>query len=263
MRLIESRNNKIIKEAVKLLKSTKERREKSACIVEGLRLCNDVALSKIHIKQFFFTKKAEEQLKNEVNIISSIAAENFLVSDAIMTAISDTSTPQGLVCICELPKGLSIDQINISGSYICCENISDPGNLGTILRTAEALGLSGAILSKDCCDVFSPKVIRGSMGSVFRLPLFFSDNLTVTFTLLNKQGMKTYGAVLSHQATPALNINFKSGSIIAIGNEAKGLSQSLIDSCTEQITLPMKGKAESLNAAIAAGILMWELTRHL
>ena len=209
------------------------------------------------------TKKVEKQFFNEVHKIASRAGESFLVSDAVMAAISDTSTPQGLVCICQLPKKSGLDKINLTGSYICCENISDPGNLGTILRTAEALGLSGAILSKDCCDAYSPKVIRGSMGSVFRLPLFFFDNLPETFVLLDKQGMKTYGAVVSDKATPVLNINFQKGSIIAVGNEANGLTESLINSCSEKITLPMKGKAESLNAAIAAGILMWELTRQL
>lgn len=263
MRVIESRNNQVVKDAIKLLKSGKERKERSACIVEGLRLCSDIVLSNIPIKQFFYTKKAEDQFFNEVEKIASLAHECFLVSDTVMEAISDTSTPQGFVCICELPNSVDFSELDLTGSYICCENISDPGNLGTILRTAEAFGLSGAILSKDCCDAYSPKVIRGSMGSVFRLSLFFSDNLPEIFRLLNKQGMKTYGAVVSDKATPVLNVNFQKGSVIAVGNEANGLTQALINSCSQQITLPMKGKAESLNAAIAAGILMWELTRQL
>ncbi len=263
MRAIESRNNQNVKDIIKLIKSARERRERAACVVEGLRLCSDVASSKITIKQFYFTKQAQEQYFDDIEKIASMAVECFLVSDTVMKAISYTSTPQGLVCVCQLPECPPLDELDTQGCYICCENVLDPGNLGTILRTAEALGISGAILSKDCCDPFSPKVIRGSMGSVFRLPIYFSGNLAKDIETLNYRGMKSFAAVVDESATPVSDITFQKGSIVAIGNEANGLTKALIDSSSKKITLPMKGKAESLNAAIAAGILMWELTRRI
>ena len=138
--------------------------------------------------------------------------------------------------------------------------MQDPGNLGTILRTAEAFGINGILLSKGCCDLYNPKVLRASMGGVFRLPLSVCEDLVQTLG----ECAHTLPVLASVVDATALSVTAapKSGAVAVIGNEGNGMSEAAIAACTHRVTIPMAGRAESLNASMAAGILLWELCRE-
>jgi len=146
-----------------------------------------------------------------------------------------------------------------AGKYLALENVQDPGNLGGIARTAEALGLDG-LLVHGGCDVYHPKALRASMGALLRLPVMQVDDLP---TALRGSKLPCYAAVPDRDAMPVTQCNFFQGTIIAIGSEAQGLSQEAIAACAHKITIPMPGGAESLNAAAAAAILIWEMAKQM
>lgn len=259
--MITSRENPTIKEIIKLQKSAKYRRENSLFTVEGVRICRDAVISGAKIIKFIYTAQAKEKYSDDFKIISDTDCEKIEVSTDIFLKISDTKSPQGLLCLISmLDKSSLLDKIENMGRYIALENISDPSNLGTILRTAEALGIDGIIISEDCCDIYSPKVVRGSMGAVFRMKFLVVKDFSDYIKKLTEGGIKTYAST-PRNAVSVTEVDFKSG-IILIGNEGAGLTDKAIDACMTSVKIPMLGRAESLNASAAASILMWELIRN-
>lgn len=259
--MITSRDNPTIKEIIKLQKSAKYRREQRLFIAEGVRLCCDAALSGAKIKKFIYTKQAMEKYSDDFKLISASGCEKIEVSTDIFLKISDTKSPQGLLCVISmLDKSILVDKIENTGRYVALENISDPSNLGTILRTAEALGIDGIILSEDCCDIYSPKTARGSMGAVFRMKFCVVKSFPELIEELTKKGIKTYAST-PRDAVSVTEHDLKSG-VVLIGNEGAGLRDETISACSQRIKIPMEGRAESLNASAAAAILMWELIRN-
>lgn len=259
---IESKDNKIFKYILKLMNSKTFRKKQSEFVVEGARLCNDALISGAEIKILVYTKQAFEKYKNIVSELEKNSNNVYVFSENLFSCVSDTKSPQGILCVCAfLDKQISIDKIGNNDRIVVFENIQDPSNLGTMLRTAEALGINNVILSDDCCDIYNPKVLRGSMGAVFRLSFCTSENLAATITALNNLGFKTYAAVPDSAAEKVTSLDFNNKSVVVIGNEGNGLKQETVVSCFKPITIPMAGKAESLNAAMAASILMWEVVR--
>lgn len=259
--MITSRDNETIKEVIKLISSSKLRREKGCFVAEGVRLCRDGTESKAEIKTFFVTPQAAQKYAQDYKKISEKAHKTYEISEKLFKQISDTANPQGFMCIFKtLDKNIISYKISNQGCYVALENIQDPSNMGTILRTAEALGTDAVILSSDCCDIYMPKVIRGSMGAIFRLPVIITENFTEYIDQLTKNGVKTYAST-PHEAENIKNIDFSNGGVMLIGNEGNGLKAETIDVCHKKVQISMKGRAESLNAAAAAAILMWELQR--
>lgn len=257
--MITSRDNELIKETVKLISSAKFRREKKQFVAEGVRLCRDGAESGAVITAFLFTPTAAEKYPQDFKLISLKAKKIYEVSEKLFKQISDTTAPQGFMCIFKtLDKQTTSYKISDKGYYAALENIQDPSNLGTILRTAEALGTDGIILSKDCCDIYMPKVVRGSMGAVFRVPVIIAENFTEYISDLTKSGIKTYAST-PHNAENINDIDFSDGGVMLIGNEGNGLKDETINACFRRVKIPMKGRAESLNAAAAAAILLWSM----
>lgn len=260
MLFLKSKDNINIKNAVKLKKSAKYRRETGYFIAEGVRLCMDALYSNTVIDTFFVTENALKKYSCEYNKLSEYADKTFVVSPSLFLSISDTDTPQGFLCIIKvLDKTSQFDTIKNSDKFLALDNLQDPNNLGTILRTAEAFNISGVILSKDCCDIYSPKVVRGSMGAIFRLPFLICDTLSNFLT--NNPRLTSYAAVVSPDADKVTDIDFISPCVVAVGNEGNGLKSDTIEKCSNCVTIPMKGRAESLNASIAASILIWEMMK--
>ncbi len=259
MNTIKSKDNPTVKYVSKLIKSAKARRENREFVAEGLRLCYDAFLSDAHISTVLYTASALKKDEKKVSELIGYAERAYEVSDSIFASFSDTKSPQGILCIIKtLDKPTLFDKIKCNGKFLALDNIQDPSNLGTVLRTAEALGLDGVVLSADCCDIHSPKVVRGSMGAVFRLPFILVD--TIAGFLSKHSEFNSYAAVVDDTARQITEIEFKTPCIAVIGNEANGLKQATIDACDMSVTIPMKGRAESLNAAIAAGIIIWEMS---
>ena len=259
---VTSKDNQWVKEWRGLCDSAKKRRESGLFAVEGARLCGDALRSGIAIKAVLYTASALAIYTDVVGPLIAAADTAVEISPEISRYMGDTMNPQGVFCIAKtLDNSLIIDKINIIGIYSALEDVQDPGNLGTIIRTAEAFGLSGLLLSDGCCDVYNPKVLRSSMGGVFRLPLIRVGNMTTAITELQERGLTFHACVVDADATPVTAAGFGPGSVAVIGNEGNGLKSETVAACRQAVTIPMGGRAESLNASMAAGIILWEMTR--
>ena len=154
-----------------------------------------------------------------------------------------------------------LSRLKTTGQYVLLENLQDPSNVGAIFRTAEAFGIDGVILTEGCASCFSPKAMRAGMGAMFRIPVFFTDDAPSEMKKAAERNMRPMAAVPRGGAADVTGIRFFKGAVMCVGNEGNGLSEELIMACPEKITIPMSGRAESLNAATAAAILMWEMVR--
>lgn len=256
MERIESRDNSRVKEYVKIATSRKQRELSGKFAIEGVKLLGEALRCGLLVEQVFVT---EECLKShsELNVMLEKCPKVLEISAGVEGKISQSQSPQGVYALCKrLDKPENIVKIDSNGSYLALWDLQDPGNVGTILRGADAMGLSGVILSRNCCDLYNLKTIRAAMGSLFRMPVLVTD----LNTFLKESGLRSYAAVVTSNARNATQVDF-SGSIVVIGNEGNGLSKEQAAACDERITIPMRGNAESLNAAMAATILMWEMAR--
>lgn len=261
---IVSRENAKIKYVKKLVFNDNFRKRDRCFAVEGLRLCYDAFLSGILIDEIYYTDEAAKKFSEKIDELISYAKRAYCVPGEILKEISDTKTPQGVVCVCEkLDKQFSLNTISNENKIIVLEDIQDPRNLGTILRTAEALGMNFIVMSKGCCDVYNPKVLRGSMGAAFRVKTFVAGEICAAIECLKKVDFKVLAAVPDKSASLITDINLSGRTAVVIGNEGNGLTHEVVDVCDKMVTIPIRGRAESLNAAMAAGILMWEMMREV
>ena len=261
MEFISSKENKTIKYIKKLNTSASLRREEGCFVAEGLRLCEDALRSRATILCALFSESFAEKNGALVDRTAAVCSELYRVRDSIFSAVCDTKTPQGVLFVIKrLDKNLDFDTMNKNGKILALESIQDPVNLGTILRSAEALGAGAVVLSRDCCDIYAPKVIRGSMGAVFRLPFMTADSLPEFIAAFNRVGT-SYAAVLDRDSRVVSECDFSSLSLCAVGNEGNGLTPETVAACTHKVFIPMPGGAESLNVSAAAAILLWEMIR--
>ena len=260
MILISSKDNLRVKQLVKLQKSARFRRQSELFVAEGLRVCADAMRSGAVIKTLYVTEQAAEKYSSQYEQLSAYAEGTVMLADNIFAAVSDTQTPQGFLCtIKTLDKTIQFDTIKDSGKFLALDNVQDPNNLGTILRSAEAFGVSGVILSADCCDIYNPKVVRGSMGAVYRVPFMICGSIAAF--LREHPELHSYAAVVDKDAERITDTAFCAPCVAVIGNEGNGLGEETIAVCKHRITIPMKGNAESLNASAAATIIIWEMLR--
>ena len=256
IKVITSKDNPLIKLICGLQSSAKTRKNEGLFVLEGLRICEDAYENSIWFDKLIISKTAGEKYAEKLLNFYKNADEIYEIPDSLFQKISDTSSPQGVIAVVKIPK-LS-PEISKSGRYIVLENLNDPSNLGAISRTAEALGVSGIILSKDSVDPYSPKSLRASMGTLLRMPVIILDDFA---NQLKASGLALYACVVDADALPITNVKFKDGCGLLIGNEANGLTDTIKAVANEKITIPMTGNAESLNAATAAAISMWEMMK--
>ena len=258
--MITSRDNPQVKLLVSLAERKKERDRTGCFAAEGLRLCLDAVRSGVVMPTLLLTNEAAERYPETAELME-YAGRTVFISHALAQRIADTNNTQGIFAICEkLDNGRCAVKIKSGGLYLLAHALQDPGNLGTILRTAEAMGIDGVILD-GCPDPYAPKMLRGAMGGIFRLPVAVTDDITAEIALLRKAGVPVYAAALTDKARPAGQVDFSGGGAVLIGNEGNGLPEELIGACNDGILIPMARGANSLNAAMAAGILMWEMRR--
>lgn len=261
MEYISSKENKTIKYVKKLASSASFRREEGRFIAEGLRLCEDALRSGAEIVCALFSESLADRNTGLIDRTAQVCRELYTVRDGIFSTVSDMKTPQGVLFVIKtLDKRLDFDTMRKNGKVLALESIQDPVNLGTILRSAEALGADAVVLSRDCCDIYAPKVIRGSMGAVFRLPFMTVDSLPDFITRFNRVGT-SYAAVLDRESRIVSDCDFSALSLCALGNEGSGLTDAAVAACTHKVFIPMPGGAESLNVSAAAAILLWEMIR--
>ena len=254
---IRAKDNHIIKLATALVKSAKARKENGLFLLEGLRICKDAVSNGVAFDTLIVSKTAYQKLITEIRNIEFAANSGVLISDDLFKKISDTTSPQGIIALAKIP--LMNEEINPNGRYIALEHIADPANIGAIARTAEALGVSGIIVSGDSCDVYSPKALRASMGTLLRVPIYFCDEI---ITFLRDHSLRGFACIPDNDADIKIDgFVFSDGDAVIIGNEANGLTEYTKGNAYSTVNIPMRGKTESLNAASAAAIAMWELIK--
>ena len=246
--MITSTSNAQIKELAKLQKKSRLRDEKGIFLVEGPRMTEEIPaerIEKVYASESFAKKNKE--------FLEKLQAPVELLTDTVFAYVSDTKTPQGILAI--------VKRLNYTMNDLMQDNLQDPGNLGTIFRTAEAAGVTGILLSKDCVDVYNPKVIRSTMGAVFRMPFLYVEDFPEKIKELQKERIKTYAAHLRGENAYDEE-DYTTGCAFLIGNEGNGLRDEVADCADCLIRIPMEGEAESLNAAVAAAVLMFEAGRQ-
>ncbi|NLM06078.1 MAG: RNA methyltransferase [Tissierellia bacterium] len=248
--MINSVKNGLIKEIVRI----KKRNGRDGLIfLEGERLVSDSILGGLEPDFFVVSENYGKEIKTNARIV--------IVSNPVFKSISDTKNPQGIAAVLKKPseKGLS-DLLNkFPKNIFLLDRIQDPGNLGAIIRSADAFGLRDIILSQGTVDPYNTKVLRATMGSIFRVSLYKLENSIEKVSFLKEKGYKTYGAVVD--GGKALSeISFADKNLIVIGNEANGISEELLGQVDEGLTIEMKGTQESLNAAVAASIIMYSVS---
>ncbi|HOV25979.1 MAG TPA: 23S rRNA (guanosine(2251)-2'-O)-methyltransferase RlmB [Pseudobacteroides sp.] len=261
MDIITSNQNLLIKE-IKGLELRKNREEKGLFIAEGLRFVEEsvkekALIDKIVVSNTFLEGKSAMDIMDRIR---NMGLPCYVVSDKIFKEISDTQTPQGILAVIKKKDALIGDIIKSSNKIVMLESLQDPGNMGTIIRTADAAGMTGIILSKGCVDVYNRKVLRSTMGSIFHLPIHRTDDFIGTIKELKAKGIKVYASHLEGSIN-YYDIDECQNTAVIIGNEANGISDEAAMAADCLIKIPMPGKAESLNASVAAGILMYEILR--
>lgn len=261
MEKIISVQNPKIKQFAKLVSSSKERKKTGEFVIEGARLCRDASLSGVEIKELYFTDTAYAKYREDIEKIISVSEMSFEITEEVAKKIQDTESSQGVFAKCKnTDNETNINSLKPQGKYVVLENVQDPSNLGAIARTAEALGIDGAVLVS-CCDVFNPKAQRSAMGSLFRLPFVRITDIDEMFGFAEENSMKTVSTVVDENADKINEVSLDGGLFLIIGNEGNGIKPSTAEKSDLRVTIPMKGRAESLNASMAACISMWEVLR--
>ena len=255
--MITSTSNVQIKQIMALLKKSKERKEQKAFVIEGRKMFEEICQEKRRvIKAYFSESYVKEQYAEKE--LPEVPYE--VVADSVFDAMAETVTPQGVLAIVKMPEYSLSDMIEKAGTLILLENLRDPGNLGTIIRTAEAAGVSGVLLSKESVDIYNPKVIRSTMGAVYRVPFLYVEDFMKLLSELKSAKVRLLAAHLKGDKTfDKADYSGKVG--ILIGNEANGLSEEVSELAQEKVLIRMAGSVESLNAAVAAALLMYEAFR--
>ncbi|MBQ2898249.1 MAG: RNA methyltransferase [Oscillospiraceae bacterium] len=252
--LISSRENPLIKEAAALVSDKKARKQSGLFVAEGARLCSEACKSGAEVLRLFVTEEAEKKYPEYLKNLLSEAKEVYNITCSVAEKISDTKSPQGVFAVCRISE----KEVDLSkdGVFVLLSNLQDPGNIGTILRTCEAMDAKGVFLC-GCADCFSPKVLRGTMGCIFRLPIRVFSETAEALALLHEAGVSTYASALAENALLLPEVKFSKKSCVLIGNEGNGLEHEVIEACEHVVMIPMPGKAESLNAASAAAIMIY------
>jgi TrmH family RNA methyltransferase len=256
--MITSVTNKKVKSIVQLNKKAGLRRKEGVFIAEGIKMFLEAPLEsvlEVYVSEGFHKVSQIEQKLMQCGYET--------VSEEVFSKISDTQTPQGILCVLKQSHYSLKDMLEGQGVplFLIVEGLQDPGNLGTILRTGEGAGVSGVIMSKDTVDIFNPKTIRSTMGSIYRVPFFYADDIVQTVKALQKDGIKVYAAHLKGEESYS-RCDYTGGTAFLIGNEGNGLSEELSEAADNYIKIPMKGQVESLNAAVSASLLMYEAARQ-
>lgn len=257
--LITSKDNPVIKLYQKLSSSKKERLQYGLFVLEGLRIVEDAVRENSGLTHLIMTNQAYEKFGRGLFQADLRDTKTLVISNELGNKIASTGTTQGIFAICRIPverKPVFCE----NGRYVVLFGLQDPGNVGMIIRTADALGIDGIILSGSC-DLYSPKVIRSTMGSVFRTNIIIENDADKLFSMLSENGVYTSAAVIDKDAHDITGCSFEGRQAVLIGNEGNGLPEEISLRCDRRVIIPMNGNINSLNAAMAAGILMWELKK--
>lgn len=258
MNYITSRNNERIKQLVKL-QDSKRRKMEQTFLLEGVKLAKEY-LAKVGIPDEVFVRDDAIEQEWLKNLIKNIPDEKITcVSGEVYDKISTEKSPQGILFVCRYLDNIKTEYDTACGA-ILLESIRDAGNLGTIIRTACAMGVKRIFISSDCADLYNTKTLRAAMGAIFDAQIIICDDLLSVVSAIKNGGGRVFAAMPSGDAVMLQKADFGPLDAMVIGNEGEGISKDLADACVA-VTIPMQQGAESLNAAAAAAIILWEWQR--
>lgn len=250
---VSSTKNNFIKELKKLTKK-KYREEHGHYLIEGVHLIEEALKSPAIVTTIIMNNQGYELLSGLP--MTSDAITYYLLSDEVFKSVSDVPAPQGMMALVKLNKVALPEKI--TGNLLLLDNVQDPGNVGTMIRTADAAGYTGVILGEGCADIYNPKVLRSMQGSHFHLAIIEGD-LAELIPELKTKGVKIYGTELNSEAVDYRQLSIEGTFALVMGNEGQGVSRQLLQLTDKNVYIPIIGQAESLNVAVAAGVLMFSL----
>lgn len=254
--VITSKDNEIVKH-IKKLREKKTRDEYGEFVIEGTKLIEEAVRENVKIKMIVVCEELNQSPLSK-DVLYKIAKEKVIyVNDKVFKILTDVTTPQGILAIVERNNKSEIDYSK--DLYLVLDNIQDPGNMGTILRTADSISLTQIIVPKGNADPYNPKVVRSSMGAIFRVNVIEVEDLPKTIKEMKKHKIQILATDLSTNYS-IYDVNYKRSAII-IGNEGNGVSKEILELSDKRIKIPMTGKTESLNAGVATGIILYNAVR--
>lgn len=255
--MITSTGNARVKNVIQLQTRARARKDSRQFVAEGFRMVSEAPADRI-----VSIYASETFARCNSGYMSTIQVPYEMVSDNVFAQMSDTRTPQGILAVIKMAEYEIGDIIaHGNGLYVIVENLQDPGNLGTIIRMSEAAGVDGIIMSPNTVDIYNPKTIRSTMGSLYRVPFVYADDFAGTLEQMKSKGVELYAAHLEG-SVEYTEPDYTKASAFVIGNEGNGLTDAVTNICSNRIRIPMAGKVESLNAAIAASVLTFEAARQ-
>ncbi len=262
--MITSAANQKVKQVILWQTKARERRRDRVFLAEGFKMYEEAPAE--WILQVYLSQSAEQKLRSgeaESPLCRKLAESGYEVAaDEVFAKMSDTQTPQGILTVLRQPEHTLEEMLEDPAPLlVLLEDLQDPGNLGTILRTGEGAGITGVIINEKAVDIFHPKTIRATMGSIYRVPFVCVEDLPGTMDQLHRRGIRTYAAHLRGEKSYDA-FSFRGGTAFLIGNEGNGLTEATAGRAENYLRIPMEGQVESLNAAMAAGILMYEAYRQ-
>ena len=290
--MITSTSNQKVKELIRLKEKSRIREEEKLFLAEGPRMAEEIPMEWIDC--LYVSESYEKKCGEQTAAYKKAGVRTETLSDEVFARVSDTKTPQGVLAAVHMPEYSFADILGVKKAaahthvqrafmqdpfeghfaardgaagrarlplVLVLDNLQDPGNMGTVFRSAEAAGASGILMSKDCVDVYNPKVIRSTMGAIFRLPFYRVEDLRGAVMELKDGGLRVYAAHLEGRRTYD-GEDYRRGCAFLIGNEGNGLRQEVAECSDCRIRIPMEGCTESLNAAVAASILLFEAARQ-
>lgn len=272
---ITSVDNKTVKRLVLLRDKSRERRGTQSFVIEGIRAVMDADpafIAELYVAESLrdgwdgILRQDTQQARDLQVLANRYPVDDVtFVRDEVFRKISDTMTPQGVLAVARMPQHTLaeiLDRVE-HPLLLMCEDVQDPGNLGTMIRTAEAAGVTGVVLSKGCVDPYNPKVVRATMSALFREPVVVVPDFAAAMEEVRSHGVRTYAAYLDPRKTTDYDEpSYAGGTAFLIGNEGNGLRQETAEAADMRIRIPMSGRIESLNAAMSAGILLYEAARQ-
>ncbi len=257
--MITSTSNPKVKQTAALVKKARFRKETGLFVVEGPKMFEELPpdrLEEVYVTEAFYQNSSHKK-------ILARAGRMEIVSKEVMRAMSDTQTPQGVLAVARQYRYTMADLVREDrpALIMILETVQDPGNLGTILRAGEGAGITGILMDENTADIYNPKVIRSTMGSIYRVPFVTAAQLPQALSSLKKQGIRLFAAHLDGKQDYD-QADYKGNTGFLIGNESRGLSEETAALADTLIKIPMEGNVESLNAAVAASVLMFESSRQ-
>jgi len=262
MQEIRSQDNQKLKEFAALCRDKKQRDSRSLCVMDGIKLCRDAAGAGHEIVQLWVTETACGKYSAEIEELERSAAEAYLIRDSAARKLSETVTPQGVMASVKRPDFCDVGDVADEDRVLGLCGVQNPENVGGAIRTAVALGYRAVVLSPDCADPWSPRAVRAGAGTQLSCRICRADDFASAVSGLREAGFSAYASAIHRDSVPVTEVAKDGKIFLAVGSEGRGLPDEVIESCAQTVHIPMDPAAESMNAAAAAAVMMWELRKN-